>query len=77
MHLFRSQFMKLEINHKEKYRKNTWSLNNMRSNNGWVNQEIKEEIKKYRETMKWKHNGPKSLGCSRAMLRGKFMVIQA
>ena len=43
--------MKLEINHKntEKHSK-TWKLNNMLLNNGWVNNEIKEEIKRYPET---------------------------
>ena len=41
--------MKLEINHKrntEKHAK-TWKLNNMLLNNEWVNNEIKEEIKRY------------------------------
>ena len=43
--------MKLEINHKntEKHTK-TWKLNNMLLNNEWVNNEIKEEIKRYLET---------------------------
>ena len=43
--------MKLEINQKkktEKYTK-TWNLNNMSVNNEWVNDEIKEEIKRYFE----------------------------
>ena len=47
--------MKLEINHKntEKYTK-TWKLNNMLLNNEWVNNEIKEEIKRFlsKETLK-------------------------
>ena len=40
--------LKLEINLKEKTQKhsNTWRLNNMLLNNKWVNNEIKEEIKK-------------------------------
>ena len=44
--------MKLEINHKknaEKYTK-SWKLNNVLTNNEWVNNEIKEEIKRYLET---------------------------
>ena len=43
--------VKLEINHKntEKYTK-TRKLNNMLLNNEWVNNEIKEEIKRYLET---------------------------
>ena len=47
--------MKLEINHKntEKYTK-TWKLNNMLLNNEWVNNEIKEEIKRFlsKDTLK-------------------------
>jgi len=40
--------MKLEVNHKKKFGKttNTWRLNSRLLNNEWVNQEIKEEIKK-------------------------------
>ena len=40
--------MKLEINHKKKTEKHTksWMLNNMLLNSEWVNNEIKEEIKK-------------------------------
>ena len=39
--------MKLEINHKKKFRKNinTYRLNNMLLNNEWVNQETKEKKK--------------------------------
>uniref|UniRef100_A0A671FHC3 Large ribosomal subunit protein mL42 n=1 Tax=Rhinolophus ferrumequinum TaxID=59479 RepID=A0A671FHC3_RHIFE len=37
---------------KEKH-KNTWRVNN-RLNNEWVNNEIREEIKRYLETMKMK-----------------------
>ncbi|EFB25765.1 hypothetical protein PANDA_019787, partial [Ailuropoda melanoleuca] len=38
--------MKLEVNHKKKFVKNTntWRLNNMLLNNEWLNQEIKEYI---------------------------------
>ena len=44
--------MKLKINHKKKTKKytKTWKLNNMLLNNEWVNNESKEEIKKYLET---------------------------
>ena len=43
--------MKLEINHKntEKYAK-IWKLNNMLLNNEWVNNKVKEEIKRCLET---------------------------
>ena len=41
--------MKLEINHKKNTEKHTktWELNNMLLNNEWVNNEIKEEVKRY------------------------------
>ena len=44
--------MKLEISHKRKTEKHTktWGLNNMLLNNEWVNNEIKEELKRYLET---------------------------
>ena len=43
--------MKLESSHRniEKYTE-TYKLNNMLINNEWVNNEIKDEIKKYLET---------------------------
>ena len=43
--------IKLEINYKKKTEKhtNTWRLCNMLLNNEWVNNEIKEEIKRYLE----------------------------
>ena len=43
--------MKLEINYMKKARKitNMWRLNNMFLNNYWVNEDIKEEIKKIPE----------------------------
>ena len=46
---------------------NTWRLKNTLLKNEWFNHEIKEEIKKYMEAneMKWKHDSPKPLGCSK------------
>ena len=46
--------VKLEKNLKEKIQKhpNLWRLNSMILNNDWVNNEIKEEIKKFLETYK-------------------------
>ena len=43
--------MKLEVNHKKKIGKTmiTWKLKNILLNNELVNQEVKEEIKKYME----------------------------
>ena len=45
--------MKIEINHQKNTEKHTktWKLNNMLLNNEWVNNEIKEEIKRYLETI--------------------------
>ena len=44
--------IKLEINHKKNTEKHakTWKLNNMLLNNEWVNNKIKEEIRRYLET---------------------------
>ena len=44
--------MKLEINHRKKNRKrtNTWRLNNMLLKNRWVNNEIKDKIRRYHKT---------------------------
>ena len=41
--------MKLEINHRKRNEKKmiTWRLNNMLQKNQWVNNEIKEGIRKY------------------------------
>ena len=46
--------MKLEINHKKNTEKHskTWKLSNMLLNNEWVNNETKEEVKRYFETNK-------------------------
>ena len=45
--------VKLEIKQRKKNKKrmNRWRLNNMLVKNQWVNDEIKEEIRKYLETM--------------------------
>ena len=44
-------------------------------NNEWVNNEIKEEIKRYLETNENENNNdPKSLGS--VVLRGKFIAAQ-
>ena len=44
--------MKVGISHMKNTEKhaNTWNLNNILLNNEWVNNEIKEEIKRYFET---------------------------
>ena len=72
--------MKLEINHKKKSGKNTntWRLNIILLNNEWVNQEIKEEIKKHMETNENENTMVQNLwDTAKAVLRGKFIKIQA
>ena len=68
--------MKLEINHrKEKEKLITWSIL-LRIH--WVNDEIKEKIKKYLETNGNEDTTLRSLwNAAKVVLRGKFMVIQA
>ena len=71
--------MKPEISYRKKNGKstNTWRLNNMLLKNQLVSEEIKEEIRKYLET---NENGNTVLqnlwNAAKAVLRGKFIVIQ-
>ena len=47
-------------------------------NNEWVNNEIKEEIKKYLETNENEHTTTQNLwGTAKTLLRGKFRSLQA
>ena len=47
-------------------------------NNEWVNNEIKEEIKKFLETNENEHTTVQNLwDTAKAFLRGKFILIQA
>ena len=72
--------MKLEINHRKRNEKKlaTWRLNNMLLKNQWVNEEIKKEIKKYLDTNDNEDTTTQNLwDATKAMLRGKFIAIQA
>ncbi len=55
-----------------------WRLNNTLLNKQWIIEEIKEEIKKYLETNE-NDNTPYQLiwDAAKAVLRGKFITIQA
>ena len=56
----------------------TWRLNNILLKNQWVNDEIKEEIKKYLETNDNENTTIQNLwDATKAGLRGKFIAIQA
>ena len=69
--------MKLEINHKntEKHAKK-WKLNNV-IDNEWVNNESKEEIKRYLETNENDTTIQNWWDMGKAILRGKFIALQA
>ena len=72
--------MKLENNHRKRNEKKptTWRLNTMLLKNQWVNEEIKKEIKKYLETNDNEDTPTQNLWDStKAVLRGKFIAIQA
>ena len=72
--------LKLETNPKEKNAKHSKSqrLNNMLLNNEWVKNEIREEIKKFLETNKNELATTQNLwDTAKAVLRGKFIAIQA
>ena len=71
--------MKLEINQKntEKHTK-TWKLNNMLLNSKWVNNQIKEEIKRYFGTNENEDTTIQNLwDTGKPILRGKFIALQA
>uniref|UniRef100_A0A8C4M6J4 RNA-directed DNA polymerase n=1 Tax=Equus asinus asinus TaxID=83772 RepID=A0A8C4M6J4_EQUAS len=72
--------IRLEINYKKKAEKGTkmWRLNNTLLNKQWIIEEIKEEIKKYLETNE-NDSMPYQLiwDTAKAVLRGKFIAIQA
>ena len=72
--------MRLEINYSEEKVKNTntWRLNNTLLNNQEITEEIKEEIKKYLETNDNENTMIQNLrDAAKALLRGKFMAMQA
>ena len=69
-----------ELNHKRKVGKNsnTWRLKNTLLKNEWVNQEIKEELKKFMETNENENTTVQNLwDTAKAVLRGKYIAIQA
>ena len=56
----------------------TWRLNNMLLKNQWVEEEIKMEIKKYFDTNDDEYPTTQNLwDAAKAVLRGKFIAIQA
>ena len=72
--------LKLETNPKGRNPKQSksWRLNSMLLNNEWVQNEIREEIKKFLETNENELTTNQNLwGTARAALRGNFIAIQA
>ena len=72
--------LKLEFNHKRKFGRdtNTWRLKSILLKNEWVNQESKEEFKKYMERNENGSTIVKNLwAAAKAALRGKYIAIQA
>ena len=72
--------MRLDINYRKKICKNreTWRLNNTLLNNQEITEEIKEEIITYLETNYNENTTIQNLwDAAKAVLRGKFIAIQA
>ena len=71
--------LRLEINYMGKdpvKNTNTWRLNNKLLNNQEITEEIKEEIKKPRETNDDEHMTVENLyDATKAVLKGKFIAI--
>ena len=72
--------LKLETNLKEKTQKysNSWILNSMLLSDEWVNNENKKNQRSFWKQMKMNTKQPPKYGTQRkAVLRGKFTVVQA
>ena len=72
--------MKLGIKHRKMNKKHltNWRLNSMLPKKKWVNEEIKNEIKKYLQTIDHEITSIQNLlDAAKAVLRGKFIVTQA
>ena len=68
------------MNYRKKYGKNTntWRLNHTLLNNQETTEEIEEDIKKYLETNDNENRMIQNLwDAAKAVLRGKFIAIQA
>ena len=72
--------VKLEVNHKKEFGSttNTWKLKNILLKNEWVNQEIKEELKKYMEANENENITVQNLwDAAKVVLRWMYITIQA
>ena len=72
--------LKLELNHKKKFGRNSnrWSLKTILLKDERVNQEIREEFKRFMETNENEDTTIQNLwDTAKAVLRGKYIIIQA
>ena len=72
--------MKLELNHKKKFGRNsnTWRLKTILLKDERVNQEIREELKRFMETNENEDTTIQNLwDAAKAVPRGKYIAIQA
>ena len=72
--------LKLELNHNKKFGRtsNTWRLRTILLKDEKVNQEIKEELKRFMETNENEDTTVQNLwDAAKAVLRGKYIAIQA
>ena len=72
--------LKLELNHNKKFGRtsNTWRLRTILLKDERVNQEIKEELKRFMETNENEDTTVQNLwDAAKAVLRGKYIAIQA
>ena len=71
--------LKLELNHNKKFGRtsNTWRLRTILLKDERVNHEIKEELKRFMETIENEDKTIQNLwGAAKAVLRGKYISIQ-
>ena len=70
--------VRLDISYKDKMQKktNTWRLNNMLLNNGWINGKIKGEIRKYLKANESGNTTFQNLwDAAKAVQRGNFITL--
>ena len=70
--------MKLELNHKKKFGRNsnTWKFKSILLKDERVNQEIREELKRFMETNENENTTVQNWDITKAVLRGKYITIQ-
>ena len=80
LHIFRPQCFETRTQSKKKFGRNsnTWKLTSILLKDEWVNQEIREELKRFMKTNENEDTTVLNLwNTAKAVLRGEYVAIQA